>query len=136
MLNRIQKLLMTEYNDFEDTILIESSFAQVEENGHGLRAVQLGLTSNSFIIAQDVFNVDYSNIFYYDHSMDVDPEIETLELSSIIPLDCLTLRTYRKGFRLILKIVLCTGQILFFEFGGMLLRNVVYRISSVIDNCH
>lgn len=41
-LNRIQKLLFSEYCDFEDMVLVESPFAQTTREGLGLRQVQLG----------------------------------------------------------------------------------------------
>jgi len=42
-LNRVQKLLFSEYCDFEDLVLIESPFAQTTKDGRGLRQVHLGL---------------------------------------------------------------------------------------------
>jgi hypothetical protein len=41
-LNRIQKLLFSEYSDFEDMVLIESPFAETTKEGEGIRQVQLG----------------------------------------------------------------------------------------------
>lgn len=41
-MNRIQKLIMTEYSEFEDVILIESPSAQVSLDGTGIRSVQIG----------------------------------------------------------------------------------------------
>lgn len=42
-MNRIQKLLLSdEYATFDDTVLVESPFAQVTADGIGLRQVQLG----------------------------------------------------------------------------------------------
>lgn len=41
-INRIQKLLFSEYCDFEDMVLVESPFAQTTREGEGLRQVQLG----------------------------------------------------------------------------------------------
>lgn len=40
--NRIQKLLFSEYCDFEDMVLVESPFAQTTREGFGIRQVQLG----------------------------------------------------------------------------------------------
>lgn len=42
-MNRIQKLLLYEYRDLDDTVLIESPFAQINEHGFGIRQVQLGI---------------------------------------------------------------------------------------------
>lgn len=44
---RIQKLLLCEYKDFDDTVLIESPFAQITENGMGIRQVQIGKHSKN-----------------------------------------------------------------------------------------
>lgn len=41
-MRRIQKILITEYREFQDTILVESSFAQVTQTGQGIRQIQLG----------------------------------------------------------------------------------------------
>lgn len=41
-MNRIQKVILNEYSELEDTVLIESSFAQVTANGMGIRQVQIG----------------------------------------------------------------------------------------------
>lgn len=57
-------------------------------------------------------------------SKNLDPEIESLELSTVLPLDFISMRVFRKDHRQILKIELCTKQILLFEFGGFLLRSV------------
>lgn len=40
--NRIQKLLFSEYSDMEDTVLVESPFAETSRSGAGLRQVQIG----------------------------------------------------------------------------------------------
>lgn len=45
-INRVQKLLFSEYCDFEDMVLIESPFAQTTKGGQGLRQVYLGKYRN------------------------------------------------------------------------------------------
>lgn len=42
-INRIQKLLFSEYCDFEDMVLVESPFAQTSRDGKGIRQVHLGI---------------------------------------------------------------------------------------------
>lgn len=44
-INRVQKLLFTEYCDFDDMVLIESPFAQTTRDGKGIRQVHLGNVS-------------------------------------------------------------------------------------------
>lgn len=46
--NRIQKLLFSEYCDFEDMVLVESPFAQTTREGKGIRQVSLGDTFGVF----------------------------------------------------------------------------------------
>lgn len=40
--NRIQKLLFSEYSDFEDIVLVESPFAETSKYGRGVRQIQMG----------------------------------------------------------------------------------------------
>lgn len=125
MLNRVQKLLQNEYNDFEDNILIESPFAQVTRNGIGIKQVQIGLTSTKIIIATDVFHENSSN---FSNCKNIDPETECLELITIVPLDLIKLKVYRRNERQILKITYCTQRIMYFEFSGFILRNLFWNI--------
>lgn len=41
-LNRIQKLLFSEYSDFEDIVLVESPFVETTKGGKGVRQLQIG----------------------------------------------------------------------------------------------
>lgn len=125
MLNRVQKLLQSEYSDFNDTILIESPFAQVTRNGIGIKQVQIGLTSTKIIIATDVFHENSSNFSY---KKNIDPETECLELITIVPLDLIKLKVYRRNERQLLKITYCTQRIMYFEFSGFILRNLYWNI--------
>lgn len=47
-INRIQKLLFSEYCDFEDMVLVESPFAQTNREGKGIRQVHLGIINCSY----------------------------------------------------------------------------------------
>lgn len=40
--NRIQKLLFKEYSELAEMVLVESPFAETDENGNGIRQVYLG----------------------------------------------------------------------------------------------
>lgn len=124
-MKRIQKLLSGEYSDFEEVVLIESPFAQVTVSGHGIRQVQLALTPTKLIIAHEVLeesNEFTTSIETYHGSFDA--ETETLEIHSIIPLEMITLKIYRKGNRQILKVCTCVKKENYYEFGGFLLRTV------------
>lgn len=125
MLNRVQKLVQSEYSDFDDTILIESPFAQVTRNGIGIKQVQIGLTSTKIIIATDVFHENSLNFFNYKN---IYPESESLELITIVPLDLIKLKVYRINERQLLKITYCTQRIMYFEFSGFILRNLFWNI--------
>lgn len=46
--SRIQKLLFSEYCDFEDMVLVESPFAQTTREGKGIRQVHLGENCHRF----------------------------------------------------------------------------------------
>lgn len=40
---RVQKLLFSEFCDFDDMVLLESPFAQTTKDGTGIRQVHLGM---------------------------------------------------------------------------------------------
>lgn len=128
MYNRIQKLLLTEYNDFEETILVESSFAQVNSKGIGIAEVILGLTETHFIIAGDFFPPPESTLLKVHKSIVLDPEIESIELISVIPLTLLKLKLCAKYSRNFIKVTLATGRKMYFEFGEHLMRRFYYNI--------
>lgn len=97
--NRIQKLLLSEYCDFSDTVLVESPFAQTTRDGRGLREVALGLTPSKLVIAADILNENPEFIC----PPDLDPSIESFELVSVYPLDCVALSVFRRRRRRTLK---------------------------------
>ncbi|KAK0073547.1 hypothetical protein PV326_013302, partial [Microctonus aethiopoides] len=122
--NRIEKLLLSEYKDFSDIILIESPFAETTRNGYGIREVALGLTSSKLIIATDILRS--SNEFIYPSN--IDPSIETLELISIYPLEHVNLSIFRRRRRKTLKARLVDGRANYFELGGMNNRDIFWRL--------
>ena len=77
-------------------------------------------------------NSNYNNYLFnkYNSSKYIDPEIESLELLSIIPLHLVSMSCLRKGQRQILKISYCTKRTMYFEFGGLLLRNVCSKFCN------
>lgn len=96
---RIQKLLLSEYKNFSDTILLECPFAQTTRDGVGLREVALGLTPKAFVIATDILK----NNAEFICPSNIDPSIETLELVSIHRLEDVTLSIFRRNQRKTLK---------------------------------
>lgn len=141
-MHRIAELLQTEYRNFDDTILVESSFAQVNRNGKGIRQVQLGwilithnvlrliklftcilaLTGTKFIVASDVFWQPISKKRSRNRAQ---PFHISLELNKVVPLDLIKLRVYiRDNKRFILQVEYCTKRVLIFEFAGFTNRHV------------
>ena len=67
--------------------------------------------------------------FYYRQE---DPEIETFQLVSLLPLQFIKLKFYRKKQRDVMQLTVCGDEEnpMYFEFGGH-----KYRSVSLIDNC-
>lgn len=130
MLNRIQKLLLSEYTSFHvchpDPILVESNFAQVTCRGVGLRAVVLGMTRQFLIVATDVFDSDPDQS--PTKKRNFDPEIETLELISLLPLDFISIKVCARKRRSYIKVQLEGGRRMYFEFGEHMLRAFYFNI--------
>ncbi|KAK5644118.1 hypothetical protein RI129_007963 [Pyrocoelia pectoralis] len=125
-INRIQKLLFSEYCDFEDMVLVESPFAQTTREGKGIRQVHLGLTPTKLVLAADVLPpVNVSNINYLPG---VDPDIETFELVAVYPIECVNLSVFHRRKRQSLKAHFCNDRILYFELGGFVKRNMFWNL--------
>ncbi|KAF7994959.1 hypothetical protein HCN44_004431 [Aphidius gifuensis] len=121
--NRIKKLLLSEYKDICDKILVESPFAETTRDGKGIREVALGLTPSKLIIATDVFRGKND---YLCHP-NIDPSIESFELVSIYPLEYINLSVFRRRRRKTLKARLISGKANYYELGGMLRRNIQWK---------
>jgi hypothetical protein len=121
-IKRVQKLLFSEYCDFEDMVLIESPFAQTTREGRGLRQVHLGLTPSKLVLATDVLPpVEKSCVRFLPG---VDPDIETFELIAIYPIDCVNLSVFRRRKRQTIKAHFCNNRVFYFELGGFENRTV------------
>ncbi|XP_046394947.1 uncharacterized protein LOC124162451 [Ischnura elegans] len=137
-MNRIQKLLYSEYCDFEDVVLLESPFAETTRDGQGVRQIQLGVTPSKLIIAEDYLRCDSEiedsddgkKIFFTKFlvSPDTDPDTETLELVSVIPIECVNLSVFHRRKKHTLKARLCNGQVLYFELGGFRNRMTLWNL--------
>lgn len=123
--NRIQKLLLSEYCDFSDKVLIESPFAETTRDGRGLRQVALGsgfkrllaitnprryfvpiifwhspgLTASKLVIAADILKKHSE----FTCPSKLDPSIESFELVSIYPIEFVALSIYSRRKRKTLK---------------------------------
>ncbi|XP_029674770.1 uncharacterized protein LOC115242528 [Formica exsecta] len=121
--NRIRKLLLSEYCEFSETILVESPFAETTRNGRGLRQVTLGLTPTRLIVAADVLQTNPAFIC----PSDIDVSIESFELVSVYPLEYVTLSVFRRRRRRTLKARFIDGRANYYELGGVR-RRIFWRI--------
>ncbi|XP_018360990.1 PREDICTED: uncharacterized protein LOC108759841 [Trachymyrmex cornetzi] len=112
--NRIRKLLLSEYHEFSETILVESSFAETTRNGRGIRQVSLGLTPTRLIVAADILQTNPS---FFCPSC-IDASIESFELVSVYPLEYVTLSVFRRRRRKTLKARFIDGRANYYELGG------------------
>ncbi|XP_019876319.2 uncharacterized protein LOC109604231 isoform X2 [Aethina tumida] len=123
---RVQKLLFSEFCDFDDMVLLESPFAQTTKDGTGIRQVHLGLTPSKLILATDVLPPVNENITSYVPG--IDPEIETFELIAIYPVTCVNLSVYHRKRRQALKARFCNNKVLYFELGGFQKRKMFWNL--------
>ncbi|KAF2902795.1 hypothetical protein ILUMI_03389 [Ignelater luminosus] len=124
--NRIQKLLFSEYCDFEDMVLVESPFAQTTREGKGIRQVHLGLTPTKLVLATDVLPPANDSLMTYIPG--VDPDIETFELVAVYPVECLNLSVFHRRKRQSLKAHFCNNRVLYFELGGFEKRQMFWNL--------
>ncbi|XP_044748285.1 uncharacterized protein LOC123309302 isoform X2 [Coccinella septempunctata] len=125
-INRVQKLLFSEYCDFEDMVLIESPFAQTTKEGQGLRQVYLGLTPSKLVLATDVIPPVEKSCTHFNPG--IDPDIETFELIAIYPVECVNLTVFSKQKRQALKAHFCNNSVLYFELGGFEKREMFWNL--------
>ncbi|XP_036146793.1 uncharacterized protein LOC105828586 [Monomorium pharaonis] len=121
--NRIRKLLLSEYREFSETILVESPFAETTRNGRGVRQVALGLTPTRLIVAADVLQTNPGFLC----PPGIDASIESFELVSVYPLEYVTLSVFRRRRRRTLKARFVDGRANYYELGGAR-RRVSWRI--------
>ncbi|XP_071561165.1 uncharacterized protein [Temnothorax nylanderi] len=121
--NRIRKLLLSEYREFSETILVESPFAETTRNGRGVRQVALGLTPTRLIVAADILQTNPD--FFCPPG--IDASIESFELVSVYPLEYVTLSVFRRRRRRTLKARFINGRVNYYELGGAR-RRVSWKI--------
>ncbi|KAH8309024.1 hypothetical protein KR059_005189 [Drosophila kikkawai] len=123
---RLQKVLMAEYEEIYEPLLVENPNVLVDFHGIGLRQYQMGLTCNHLLFGCDKF-VKASTKLSWLLPKGLDHEIESFELSCILPLQFLRFHFYRKGNRYLMNVnaiqpsgqcVLTREQPMIFEFGG------------------
>ncbi|XP_055909561.1 uncharacterized protein LOC129944265 [Eupeodes corollae] len=126
---RIQKLLLADFQEIYEPVLVENSFAEVTEGGIGIRQVQLGLTATKIIIGVDVFKSNSLNDCYLTNLslVERDPEIECFELVGILPLEILNVTFFKKNNRQIMNVRVFEEKNMLFEFGGYLSQNLLWN---------
>ncbi|XP_011880382.1 PREDICTED: uncharacterized protein LOC105568916 [Vollenhovia emeryi] len=119
--NRIRKLLLSEYRELSETILVESPFAETTRNGRGIRQVALGLTPTRLIVAADILQINPG--FYCPPG--IDASIESFELVSVYPLEYVTLSVFRRrpdfSHSIYLRLIalrFVDGRANYYELGG------------------
>lgn len=139
MMFRVQKLLQSEYDDFDEEILIENPFTEVSDDGIGKRQLYIGehlfththalikcpagLTNSKIFIACDTFDAnctrDTSTVL-----RQIDPEIESMVLLSLFPIEALNFNFIEQDGRQVMMINFGILKTRYFEIGGHLWRNV------------
>ncbi|KAH8277727.1 hypothetical protein KR018_004218 [Drosophila ironensis] len=121
---RVQKILLAEYEEIYEPVLVENPFTQLDDQDTAIFQYHIGLTCNWLLLGSDVFHC-HENDFEIDGY--VDPEIESFDLVSMLPVEFLRFHFYRKDNRymMLLSVVHPTkGTLnasqspLIFEFGG------------------
>ncbi|XP_016978052.2 uncharacterized protein LOC108043758 [Drosophila rhopaloa] len=123
---RVQKVLLADYEEIYEPVLVENPFTLVNIRGVGLRQYQIGLTCNRLLFGCDNFSKYGDEPSFLARGLD--PEIESFELVSMLPLQLIRFHFFRKTNRclMMLNIVQPTGSVpltvlehpMIFEFGG------------------
>ncbi|XP_055840996.1 uncharacterized protein LOC129908500 [Episyrphus balteatus] len=127
---RIQKILLANFQEIYEPVLVENPFAEVTEDGIGIRQVQLGLTPTKILVGADVFengSTCCSCSLTYLSIVEKDPEIECFELVSVLPLEILNVTFFKKNMRMIMNVRISEAKNMFFEFGGHLSQNLFWN---------
>lgn len=98
------------------------------DHGYNIKNIILilGLTPTKLVLAVDVLPpANESKVLWTEN---LDPEIETLELIAVYPVECVNLSVYRRKRRQSLKAHFCNNRILYFELGGFEKRKVIRNI--------
>jgi len=147
---RVQKVLLNEYQEIYEPVLIESPFTLVDNNGWGLRQYQIALTGSKLLFGSDNFDKHGEPCDEYDEpdvfNRGLDPEIECFDLISMVPLDYLRFNFYRQRDRYMMMLRVQSQDHQFkaelpmvFEFGGHIHKQYFWHtwrehVSSI--RCH
>ncbi|KAJ8724988.1 hypothetical protein PYW07_015946 [Mythimna separata] len=132
----IKKLLSSEYNEFDGTILVESPFAEITRDGKViLRLVQLGLNSKAFIIAseRDITGKDAST----SDGTPLCRESSVIEILSLYPWESIRLTIFKTSQRQVLKATFINDGVRYFELRDIPKKKIFWSIwCSCIKELH
>ncbi|XP_018792969.1 PREDICTED: uncharacterized protein LOC108971389 [Bactrocera latifrons] len=123
---RIQKLMLEEFREIYEPVIVENPFTQVTDKGLGIRQYHIGLTPTKLVFGCDDFDqTDLDDVGYHN----MDPEIETFQLVSLLPLQFLQVKFFRKQGRCIMRLCIVGDEDkpMFFEFGGHMYKNLFWN---------
>lgn len=124
---RVQKVLLTEYQELYEPVMVEGPFTLVDAQGLGLRQYQIALTGSKILFGCDNFDK------HEEHGREpncynrgLDPEIECFDLISMVPLEYIRFNFCRKADRCLMMLSvqsqlheqLRAERPMIFEFGG------------------
>ncbi|KAH8299573.1 hypothetical protein KR044_003056 [Drosophila immigrans] len=123
---RVQKVLLAEYHEIYEPVMIESPFTLVDANGQGLSQYQVALTASKLLLGSDNFDKQEEQDEDYDFlNRGLDPEIECFDLISMVPLEYIRFNFYRKHDRCQMMLSVQHQELqlkaehpMIFEFGG------------------
>ncbi|XP_030387812.1 uncharacterized protein LOC115634299 [Scaptodrosophila lebanonensis] len=120
---RVQKLLLSEFDEIYEPVLVENPFTLVDAKGIGVRQYHIALTCTRIVFGCDNFYKHGEQCCEPRwHSLGLDPEIECFELVSMMPLQFIRFNFFRKGQRYIMIINVQNLEMqekpMIFEFGG------------------
>ncbi|XP_017072691.1 uncharacterized protein LOC108108948 [Drosophila eugracilis] len=140
---RVQKVLLAEYEEIYEPVLVENPFTLVDIRGVGLRQYHIGLTCNRLLFGCDNFSKYGDKPSYLARGLD--PEIESFDLASMLPLQLIRFHFFRKANRclMMLNIIQPLGRPMailehpmVFEFGGHIFKQYFWhtwreRVSAI-----
>lgn len=130
MNDRVERLLYYKYKHIYEETLIESAFAEVDHKGNGIRQTYLALTKSNFIICYESLPPAYYSLKRC--TARVHPEIDCLELATIIPLTLCEFRSCTRNKRKFISLTVENNDFnkRFFEFGEHLMHYFYYSVWS------
>lgn len=137
---RVQKLLLSEYQELYEPVMVEGPFTLVDPHGQGLCQYHLALTGTKILFGCDNFEKHEENCHEANwFNRGLDPEIECFDLLSMVPLENVRFNFCRKAERCLMLLsmqALRSEGPMIFEFGGHLHKQYFWhtwreRVASI-----